>query len=83
MDRERLPRKLAFAKMRHPRIRVGQLLTFGRRVLGEVRRAVKEAPLYVSTKFSLREGGSGRGNESWMQYAEDRPAWRAFSAMVP
>ena len=84
MGEERLPRKLAFSKIRNPRRRGGQALTYGRRVMGEVRRAVKEADVSVSRRFRLKpEGGSGRNGMSWMEYAEDREAWREFIHSVP
>ncbi|MDE0908581.1 MAG: reverse transcriptase family protein [SAR324 cluster bacterium] len=83
MGPERLPRKLLFAKLRHPRRHGGQALTYGRRLLGEVKRAVKSAPVEVSRRFRHDVGGSGRNGVTWMKYAEDRTEWRAFCHSVP
>lgn len=84
MGPERLPRQLAFSKVRHARRRGGQALTYGRRVLTEVRRAVEAAPVEVSRKFRMvPEGGSGRNGKSWMELAGDRQFWRGFIKCVP
>ena len=59
-------------------------MTWGRRCLEEVKRAVKAAPIPVSRRFRMKpEGGSGRNGKSWMQYAEDREKWAEFCQCVP
>ena len=83
MGPERYPRKLAFAKLRNARSKGGQALTIGRRLLSEVKRTVKAAPVNISRSFRMvPEGGSGRNGKSWMELAEDRDFWREFVVCV-
>ena len=72
-----------FAEWGNARSKGGQALTIGRRLLGEVKRAVNAAPVDISRKFRMvPEGGSGRNGKSWMELAEDRDFWRKFVVCV-
>ena len=77
MERTRLPRMLAFAKVRHVRRIGGQLLTYGKRLIGEVRLATAAA------KPEVRRRIEGRRGVGWMEYAMERERWREFIHSVP
>ena len=76
MDRERLPRKLMFSKVRHKRRSGGQFLTWGKRIRGEMSRALEASSMGVRNRIK------GRNGIGWVRYAENRADWREFSASV-
>ena len=71
MDRERLPRKLLFGWVDHPRKTGGQPLTFGRRLERTVKAAIKVASPDVRRKIEQPDVG-------WIKFAKDRDEWRNF-----
>ena len=84
MDEKRLPRKLAFAKLNTPRRRGGQALTYGRRAIGEVRRAVEAADSSLTCRFRIKpEGGDDSDGLSWMECATYVTLWNEFIQNVP
>jgi len=74
MPRDRLPRMLMFSKVRHVRRQGGQLMTYGRRLKGELRMAYAATSTDVQHKLNA---------EGWMKFARDRAQWRAFCKCVP
>ena len=58
-------------------------MTYGRRLRGELKLALKAASDEVRKEF-VEVAGSGRSNPvGWMQYAQDRVKWRQFCMSVP
>ena len=86
MPRERLPRKLLFGWVDHPRRSGGQELTFGRRLERTVKAAVAVAPPGARRAITGNGINGGRIRQpgmGWMEYAKDRVAWQEVVKTVP
>ena len=85
MPYERLPRKLLFSWIRHPRKSGGQTLTYGRHVNTLLRQATQLAPPDV--RYDLTPGGAAGWAElpnapppmGWIELAHDRTRWRQLA----
>ena len=81
MNRERLPRKLLFGWIDHPRKAGGQPLTFGRRVERTVKAAINVAKPQVRrvvTGTGLVGGRIRQNGIGWINFAKERNEWRDF-----
>ena len=84
MARDRLPRKLFFGWVNHPRKSGGQELSFGRRFERTVKAALVECgpDLRRVITGSGIDGGRRRENRQgigWYGLAKDRDLWRQFA----